>query len=163
MAARGQRGKRLTGSASISAAPRLQLVAQLAETKISTGDLIGLRIGDIITTEKDVNTPIVISVEGHPKYHARPGALKGRKAIRIEQAMPNAASSESVRGNCSRPPRQPLRRQRQPNPAQFRRRRSSTRADAQNGGRADAKRRYCSRSPAPVQLRVIAANGLTSV
>jgi flagellar motor switch protein FliM len=68
----------------------VQLVAQLAETKISTGDLIGLRIGDIITTEKDVNTPLVISVEGHPKYHARPGALKGRKAIRIEQAMPNA-------------------------------------------------------------------------
>jgi flagellar motor switch protein FliM len=68
----------------------VQLVAQLAETKISTGDLIGLRIGDIITTEKDVNTPLVINVEGLAKYHARPGALKGRKAIRIEQAIPNA-------------------------------------------------------------------------
>ncbi len=62
-------------------------MAQLAETKINTGDLIGLRVGDIITTEKDVNTPIVISVEGLPKYHARPGAFKGRKAIRIDEPM----------------------------------------------------------------------------
>ncbi len=69
----------------------VQLVAQLAETKINTGDLIGLRVGDIITTEKDVNTPIVISVEGHAKYHARPGALKGRKAIRIDEAFAKTA------------------------------------------------------------------------
>jgi flagellar motor switch protein FliM len=65
----------------------VELVAQLAETKISTGDLIGLRVGDIITTEKDINTPIVIQVEGHAKYHARPGALKGRKAIRIDEPV----------------------------------------------------------------------------
>jgi flagellar motor switch protein FliM len=65
----------------------VELVAQLAETKINTGDLIGLRVGDIITTEKDVNTPIIISVEGLPKYHARPGAFKGRKAIRIDEPM----------------------------------------------------------------------------
>ncbi|HEY2881688.1 MAG TPA: flagellar motor switch protein FliM [Pirellulales bacterium] len=69
----------------------VQLVAQLAETKITTGDLIGLRVGDIITTEKDVNTPIVISVEGQAKYHARPGALKGRKAIRIDEALATTA------------------------------------------------------------------------
>jgi flagellar motor switch protein FliM len=69
----------------------VQLVAQLAETKISTGDLIGLRVGDIITTEKDVNTPLLISVEGHAKYHARPGALKGRKAIRIDERLATAS------------------------------------------------------------------------
>jgi flagellar motor switch protein FliM len=63
------------------------LVAQLADTKISTGDLIGLRVGDIITTEKDTNTPILISVEGVPKYHARVGAFKGRKAIRIDEPL----------------------------------------------------------------------------
>jgi flagellar motor switch protein FliM len=70
----------------------IELVAQLAETKINTGDLIGLRVGDIITTEKDVHSPIVICVEGLPKYHARPGALKGRKAIRIDEAMVTVGS-----------------------------------------------------------------------
>jgi flagellar motor switch protein FliM len=70
----------------------VQLVAQLADTKINTGDLIGLRVGDIITTEKDVNSPLVISIEGHAKYHARPGALKGRKAIRIDEPVVPASA-----------------------------------------------------------------------
>jgi flagellar motor switch protein FliM len=73
----------------------VQLVAQLADTKISTGDLIGLRVGDIITTEKDVNTPILISVEGVAKYNARLGAFKGRKAIRIDEPLASVASPTS--------------------------------------------------------------------
>ncbi|HZZ27819.1 MAG TPA: flagellar motor switch protein FliM [Pirellulales bacterium] len=79
----------------------VQLVAQLADTKITTSDLIGLRVGDIITTEKDVNTPITISVEGVAKYHARVGAFKGRKAIRIDEpvaaiALPKAGANETT-------------------------------------------------------------------
>jgi flagellar motor switch protein FliM len=65
----------------------VQLVAQLAETKITTGELLGLRLGDIITTDKDIREPLVISVEGVPKFRAHPGAFKGRKAIRIEQPI----------------------------------------------------------------------------
>jgi fructose-specific component phosphotransferase system IIB-like protein len=33
----------------------------------------------------------LISVEGHAKYHARPGALKGRKAIRIDERLATAS------------------------------------------------------------------------
>ncbi len=62
----------------------VEVVARLAETKINTGDLIGLRVGDIITTERDVNGPISVMVEGHEKFQAHLGAYKGRKAIRIE-------------------------------------------------------------------------------
>ena len=51
---------------------------------------------DIITTEKDMNTPIVISVEGQPKYHARPGAFKGRKAIRIDEPLAAAPPPKSA-------------------------------------------------------------------
>lgn len=64
----------------------VELVVHLAQTTISTGDLIGLRVGDIITTEQDVRSSLVVDVEGVQKFRARPGALKGRKAIRIEQA-----------------------------------------------------------------------------
>ncbi len=62
----------------------VELVAHLADTKITTGDLIGLRVGDVITTEKDVHSPISVSLEGVVKYHARPGAFKGRKAVQVE-------------------------------------------------------------------------------
>ena len=79
----------------------VEVVATLAETKITTGDLIGLRVGDIITTDKDIHHPLDVSVQGVPKFLASAGALKGSKAIRIEatpappapkQAAPNAAT-----------------------------------------------------------------------
>ena len=62
----------------------VELVAQLADTKITTGDLIGLRVGDVITTDKDIHSPVAISLEGVVKYLARPGAFKGRKAVQVE-------------------------------------------------------------------------------
>jgi len=62
----------------------VDVVATLAETKITTGDMIGLRVGDIITTDKDTRSPLEIAVQGVTKFHASPGALKGRKAIKIE-------------------------------------------------------------------------------
>jgi flagellar motor switch protein FliM len=65
----------------------VELVVELAESKINTGDLIGLRVGDIITTEKDTNEPLDVLVEGVAKFHARPGAYKGRKAIEIDRTV----------------------------------------------------------------------------
>jgi flagellar motor switch protein FliM len=62
---------------------QVEVVVELAETNISTSDLIGLKVGDIIATEKDVQRPLVVSVEGQPKFHAQPGAFKGRKAIQV--------------------------------------------------------------------------------
>lgn len=63
----------------------VELVVRLAETRIATGDLIGLRVGDIITTDKDVHSPLVVEVEGLAKFHAHPGAYKDHKAVRIEE------------------------------------------------------------------------------
>ncbi|MEM9186391.1 MAG: flagellar motor switch protein FliM [Planctomycetota bacterium] len=61
----------------------VEVVAELAETRISTTDLINLRVGDIIATEKDVQRPLVIEIAGQQKFHASAGAFKGRKAIRV--------------------------------------------------------------------------------
>ena len=61
----------------------VEVIVDLAETNISTADLIGLRVGDIIATEKDIQRPLVVSIEGRPKFHAQAGAFKGRKAIQL--------------------------------------------------------------------------------
>ena len=61
----------------------VELIVDLADTKISTADLLGLRVGDIVTTEKDVRSPLVLSIEGQPKFFTAIGAFKGRKAIRV--------------------------------------------------------------------------------
>jgi flagellar motor switch protein FliM len=60
----------------------------LANTKITTGDLIGLRVGDIITTDKDIYQALEVAVQGTTKFHASAGALKGCKAIRVEGPLP---------------------------------------------------------------------------
>lgn len=65
----------------------LGLVVRLADTQISTKDLVGLRVGDIITTEKDVRSALTVELEGVAKFTARPGAFKGRKAIRIDEPI----------------------------------------------------------------------------
>jgi flagellar motor switch protein FliM len=72
--------KRISGQLSDAL---VEVVVDLAETNISTSDLIGLRVGDIIATEKGVERPLVVSVEGRPKFHATAGAFKGRKAIQV--------------------------------------------------------------------------------
>jgi len=77
---------------------RAEVKVCLAETRITTSELIGLRVGDIITTRKDVGSPLVVSVQGVPKFHARPGALKGRKAILITEPLPSASRSEKGPG-----------------------------------------------------------------
>ncbi len=71
----------------------VSVTVRLASTRVSTGELIGLRIGDIITTEKDVHRPLLVSVEGVPKFHALPGLLKGHKAIRIDDVIANPAEA----------------------------------------------------------------------
>lgn len=65
----------------------VELVVTLAETRISTADLLGLRVGDIITTDHDQRQSLEVAVHGVPKFRARPGALKGRKAIQVDEAV----------------------------------------------------------------------------
>lgn len=66
----------------------VELVVTLAETKITTSDLIGLRVGDIITTSRDVNEPLDVTVNEAKRYEASPGSLKGHKAIEIQGVIP---------------------------------------------------------------------------
>ena len=70
----------------IAKAP-VEVVVELAQTNIATSDLIGLRVGDIIASEKDIHLPLVVAVEGRAKFHARPGQYKGRKAIEVISAI----------------------------------------------------------------------------
>ncbi len=65
----------------------VEMVAELASTVISTGDLINLRIGDVITTEHDCHRPLIVRVAGVDRFLARPGAYKGHKAILVDEVV----------------------------------------------------------------------------
>ncbi len=73
----------------------VEMVVTLAETTIRTRDLVQLRVGDVIATDHDVRRPLVVSVEGVPKFQARAGAFKGQKAIEVHDYVvpgPNTRS-----------------------------------------------------------------------
>jgi flagellar motor switch protein FliM len=62
----------------------VEVTVELATTTLSTAELIGLRVGDVITTDHDLKQPLLVHVAGSPKFLARPGMFKGRKAICVE-------------------------------------------------------------------------------
>ncbi len=68
---------------------QVELNVRLGQTRITASELLSLRVGDIITTAKDIHSPLLVSIEGIPKFHASPGAFKGHKAIRITDAIKN--------------------------------------------------------------------------
>jgi len=62
----------------------VELVAQLAETALPAADVANLQIGDIIATDHETSTPIIVTLNGTPQFRAHLGAYKGRRALRIE-------------------------------------------------------------------------------
>ena len=71
----------------------VQLNVRLAQTRIGTGELIGLRVGDIITTQKDVHSPLVVSVEGIPKFRACPAPSKATRRCASTASSTNPAEA----------------------------------------------------------------------
>jgi flagellar motor switch protein FliM len=66
----------------------VELVVRAAETRISASELAGLGVGDLILTEKDANSPLVVEVDGIPRFYAMPGTCDGQTAIRIVGQIP---------------------------------------------------------------------------
>ena len=67
----------------IAEAP-VELVVELATTRITASDVLSLRVGDVIASEKDIRESLMVYVQGKPKFVASPGKYKGHKAIQIQ-------------------------------------------------------------------------------
>jgi len=44
-------------------------------------------VGDLVTTEKAASRPVVLSVEGSPKFLAHIGQFNGKRAVRIIRSV----------------------------------------------------------------------------
>ena len=64
---------------------KLHLSVKLATAKVKTSDLLGLEVGDIITTEKNSNQAMDLLVQGVPKFKVTPGSHQGKKAVQVER------------------------------------------------------------------------------
>src|SRR5262245_13851085 len=81
----------------------VEVMVELASTKLSTAELIGLRVGDIITTDHDLNDPLHVHVAGTAKFLARPGMYKGHKAFRVEGPLGSSNSPAPEPPAASKP------------------------------------------------------------
>ncbi len=61
----------------------VEVEARLAETTITLRDLMGLAPGDLITTDKPANEPVVLCVRGKKKFLCHMGQHRGARAIRV--------------------------------------------------------------------------------
>ena len=72
------------------------LKVKLAESKMKVHEFINLRVGDIICTQKSASSPLLVSVEGIPKYWALPGRYKGFTAVEIEDNIEDPTNLVAV-------------------------------------------------------------------
>lgn len=59
----------------------------VADTTISVRDLVEMRPGDLIVTDKPATEPMVVCVGGRRLFLARAGQHRGQKAVRIERPV----------------------------------------------------------------------------
>jgi flagellar motor switch protein FliM len=80
------RGAATHGGVSVSdnlAHAEVSLLCTLAETSISIDELRGLRVGDYLTTVQPQDAPVIVSVEGKPKFIGQPCRYRDNLAVRI--------------------------------------------------------------------------------
>jgi flagellar motor switch protein FliM len=74
--------RKLTGN--VNGAP-IDVRALLARTTITMKELMSLKVGDVITTEKRETEDVLVQVEGRGKFMAKLGKLRGKRAVRISR------------------------------------------------------------------------------
>ncbi len=69
------------------AAATVDVRATLARTKITMRELVSLRPGDILTTEKPVTGEATVSIEGKNKFTGKLGQFRGNRSIRLTRVI----------------------------------------------------------------------------
>jgi flagellar motor switch protein FliM len=70
---------------------KVTLTAVLGQASITGRELLNLKIGDTIQLEQDVTEPVVIRVQGVPKFAGIPGVVEGNQAIKVIERLNLAA------------------------------------------------------------------------
>jgi flagellar motor switch protein FliM len=63
------------------------LGCSLGAARITGKDLLAMKVNDVLLLNQKVSDPIVISVEGIPKFKGHLGAYHNKKAVRIEERL----------------------------------------------------------------------------
>ena len=62
----------------------LELSMELGRTTLKGAELINMEVGDVIVLDNDVNVPLLVKVEGIPKFRANAVVCRGNKAFQVQ-------------------------------------------------------------------------------
>ena len=63
----------------------INLSCALCKSGITGRELLAMKVGDVIQLDQKMNDPVIISVEGVPKFIGHPGICNKQKAIKIKE------------------------------------------------------------------------------
>jgi flagellar motor switch protein FliM len=73
----GDRWRQVIGSA------ELEVQAELGTTRMPLGAVLALKAGDLVTLGTGRDGPVVVRVEGRPRFVGAPGISGGHHAVRV--------------------------------------------------------------------------------
>ena len=87
---------------------KVELIAELASTHLTTGDVANLAVGDVILTEQEEGAGLILSIENRTMYRAEAGLFKGHKAVRVTRVLekphiPNDAPPDDAPAGTENP------------------------------------------------------------
>jgi len=65
----------------------VHISVELGRAIHSIGDVLNLQIGDVIKLNSGPQDPVLLKVEGIPKFHGFPGIVKGNRAVEITSIL----------------------------------------------------------------------------
>ncbi len=75
----------------------VEMVIELAQTKLTAAEVYGLDVGDVIMTDSEIHNGATVVVEGRTMFKAMPGIFKGHKAIEIKEKIVHSKDEIKVR------------------------------------------------------------------
>lgn len=65
----------------------VEVTAELGSRRMSLRDVVGLKVGDVITLPTGRDGPVFLTVAGKPRYQGTPGIASGNNAVRVTGPM----------------------------------------------------------------------------
>lgn len=72
----------------------VDIMVELGKTTISGEEFLGLKVGDVLALDNDVDDDMKVYVEGIPKFRGMPGVSKANKAIKLNYVIPRHGAEE---------------------------------------------------------------------
>jgi flagellar motor switch protein FliM len=69
----------------------VDLLIELGKGRVTGRELLQIKAGDTVVLDQNINEPLVVKVEGVPKYRAFAGTSKGTQVVKIHQEIDSSS------------------------------------------------------------------------